>query len=87
MLDLHRQNENPSIESSISMLEMKHKCNNFRFNDEYYFQINGTVMGTRVSLTYANIFIDAFKSKFIYSHSLCPRVWLRFMDDIGGLLM
>ena len=42
-------------------------------------------MGTGVASTYANLFMDSLKQKFIYPHAKCPRIWFRFIDDIWGI--
>ena len=56
--------------------------NNFKFNGTNYLQIGGTAMGTRVALSYANIFLSNFEDKYIYSYHLQPLVWYRYIDDV-----
>ena len=67
------------------LLELVLKCNNFVFDGDHYLQINGTAMGTHVAPTYANLFMDDFERKYIYTHQQCPRIWFRFIDDIWGI--
>ena len=43
--------------------------NNFVFNCKHYFQIKGCAMGTICPPSYANIFIDHFDKKYIYTLS------------------
>lgn len=56
--------------------------NNFAFNGRQYLQVGGTAVGTRVSLTYANIFMDRFETEYVYTYHLQPRVWGRYIDDV-----
>ncbi|CAJ0934573.1 unnamed protein product [Ranitomeya imitator] len=50
--------------------------NFFLFEDQFFFQIKGTAMGSNVAPPYANIFMDYFEKLFVYPH------WKRFIDDI-----
>ena len=56
---------------------------NFIFNLKLYFQIKGSVMGTKCAPTYANIFMSEFEERYIY---LLVRNkssnYLRFINDI-----
>ena len=42
-------------------------------------------MGTRVAPTYANFFMNSFEQTYIYPHANCPRIWVRFIDDLWGI--
>ena len=42
------------------------KSNVFRFDNEYYRQIDGTVMGTPRTANYANLFMDNFDRYFLH---------------------
>ena len=60
--------------------------NIFKFNNEFWTQLIGTSMGTRVAPTYANIFMGKLE-KLMLSH--CPadlkpflHTWKRYIDDI-----
>ena len=66
LLNSKQKNAVPTNDILIRILELVLKCNNFTFNNENYLQINGTAMGTRVSPTYANLFMDSIERKFIY---------------------
>ena len=77
-----RGNELPSNEMIIKMLSLILKCNCFKFNRNYFLQINGTAMGTRVAPTYAIIFMNWFEEEFVYTYKQKPRIWFRFIDDI-----
>ena len=62
------------------------ECNIFKFNDEYWIQLIGTSMGTRVAPTYANLFMGKLEKEMLQN---CPQhlkqfihTWKRFIDDI-----
>ena len=82
---IHNHTALPSNDKILSMLKMVLKCNCFRFDNEFYLQINGTAMGTRVAPTYAIIFMNNFESTYVYSYHQKPRIWYRFIDDIWGI--
>ena len=44
-------------ECLVEMLTLVLKNNNFTFHGSHYLQINGTDMGTKMALFYANIFM------------------------------
>ena len=75
----------PSNDNILKMLNLVLKCNCFRFNNDFYLQINGTAMGTRVAPTYAIIFMNRFEETFVYSYPKRPRIWFRFIDDVWGV--
>ncbi|CAJ0936373.1 unnamed protein product [Ranitomeya imitator] len=57
----------------------------FLFEDQFFFQIKGTAMGSNVAPPYANIFMDYFEKSFVYPHFLFTAhilYWRRFIDDI-----
>ena len=62
------------------------KSNAFRFGNEYYKQITGTTMGTRMASSYANLFMDNFgqnlRRDYCQKTGVSPLVWFRFIDDI-----
>ena len=70
----------------IKLLELVLKSNIFEFDREYFIQLLGTAMGTRVAPTYANIFMAKLE-KFMLSN--CPEdlkkfihCWKRYIDDV-----
>ena len=66
LLNSNRQNQLPTNENLIHLLEMVLKLNNFIFNNKNYLKINGTAMGMTVAPTYANLFMDYKERKYIY---------------------
>ena len=70
----------------IKLLKLVMECNIFKFDDEFWVQLIGTCMGTRVAPTYANTFMGQLEKKML---SKCPEhlkkflhTWRRFIDDI-----
>ena len=62
------------------------ECNIFKFNEEFWIQLIGTSMGTRVAPTYANIFMGKLEKLMLdnCSDSLKQHLhtWRRYIDDI-----
>ena len=58
------------------------KHNLFVFDDEQYLQINGTVMGTRMAPTYANILMHYIEKTFLSSFNFISAAYFRHIDDI-----
>ena len=56
--------------------------NNFEFDNNYYIQLHGTVMGTRMAPTYANLFMGDLERKLLAQSPLKPFIWWRYIDDI-----
>ena len=56
--------------------------NHFQFNGDNYLQTMGCAMGTKMSPSYASLFMGKFEEdKLNHSHHQ-PLIWLRFLDDI-----
>ena len=72
----------PSNLSLVEMLAQVLAYNNFQFDGKNYLQVGGTAMGTRVAPSYANIFMNDFEEKHVYTHHLQPAAWYRYIDDI-----
>jgi hypothetical protein len=51
------------------MLTLVLKYNNFTFDGNHYLQINGTAMGTKMALSYANIFMGDLEEQPFSSSS------------------
>ena len=52
------------------------------FNDEFYHQLSGTAMGTKLAPSYANLFMTKFEDKYVYTYPQQPPLWKRSIDDI-----
>ena len=64
------------------MAEFVLKNNYFQFSDKVYQQISKTAIGTKFAPSYACIFMDQLKSKFLQTQKFQPLVWFRYIDDI-----
>ena len=56
--------------------------NVFEFNEEYYLQIQGTAMGTKMAPAYANLFMGRLEPQLISHAAKHIHTWKRFIDDI-----
>ena len=66
-------------------------CNNvFQFNGQYYIQLKGTAMGTKMAPTYANLFLGYLENSLHKNAAsvLSPQTsiymrenWFRYLDD------
>jgi len=74
--------ELPSNSSLIELLKLVLLKNNFECDNKQYLQIGGTAMGTRVAPYFANLFMNHFEEKYVYTYEHQPLIWLRFIDDI-----
>ena len=74
--------DKPKNEDIVNLLEIVLTKNNFQFNGNNYLQTGGTAMGTKVAPSYANLFMSELEEKLIETHTLKPKVWFRYIDDI-----
>ena len=58
------------------------KNNNSTFDANYYLQINGTAMGTKMAPSYANIFMGNLEERLLLSSLKQHLSWFRFIDDV-----
>ena len=59
--------------------------NCFSFGDNYYKQINGVAMGTKMGPSYANLFVGFTENKFFSNyHGPKPDLYKRYIDDCVG---
>ena len=54
----------PSSETLLRLAELVLTLNCFSFADSYYKQINGVAMGTKMGLSYANLFVGYIEHRF-----------------------
>ena len=70
----------------LELLKLVLHKNNFQFNGEHYLQIGGTAMGTKVTPSYANLFMARLEEKLLEKartdlHVELP-LFLHYIDDI-----
>ncbi len=79
----HHGNETPAVPTSVltTLLRSVLVNNVFEFNSEYFIQLNGTSMGTKLAPNYANLFManleESFLADFEQRTSLKPLIYLR----------
>ena len=67
------------------MLDLILKENSFQFNGENYLQTNGTAMGTKMAVAFANIFMAEFEAKLIRQSRIKPIEWEHYINDVFSL--
>ena len=61
------------------------KENSFQFNGDNYLQTHGTAMGTKMAMSFANIFMAEIESKLIQQSETKPKEWRRYHLDIDDI--
>ena len=64
------------------MAEFVLKNNYFEFNGQVKHQISGTAIGTKFASTYACIFMDEIKTKFLKTQEFQTLVWFSYIDYV-----
>ena len=59
--------------------------NSFQFNGENYFQTHGTATGTKIAVSFANIFMAKTETTLIQQSETKPKKWRRYINDIFSL--
>ncbi|KAJ8031266.1 Deleted in malignant brain tumors 1 protein [Holothuria leucospilota] len=70
------------ISGILKMSELVLFKNVFEFNSEYFLQMSGTAIGTKMAPAYANIFMSVFERVLLSGSCNQPYVWLRYIDDV-----
>jgi hypothetical protein len=65
----------------IELLEVCMKTTYFQFEDKFYQQKDGMVMGSSLSLVFSNIFMEHFEKLALETAVFKPAIWLRYVDD------
>ena len=81
----HNNNLPIPTEHLRELLDLILKENSFQFNGENYLQANGTAMGTKMAVAFANIFMAEFETKLIRQSRIKLIEWKRFIDDVFSL--
>ena len=69
-------------ESICELTCMMLTMNNIEFDNNYYIQLHGTAMGTRMAPAYANLFMGDLERKLLAQFPLKLIIWWRYIDDI-----
>ena len=80
------QNKPPILSQYLAdMLRLILRKNSFQFVGKNYVQGQGTAMGTKMAVEFANIFMSAIETEIINKSPHKPLVWKRFINDIFSL--
>ena len=66
---------NPTNNDLIRLLALVLRLNHFEFNNTYWDQFGGVAMGSRVSPTFANLFMEEFEEQNVYTYPHQPLRW------------
>ena len=80
------KNDTPIPTNSLrGLLRLILQENSFQFNGRNYLQTHGTAMGTKVAVSFANIFMSAVETEIINKSKIKPLEWKRYIDDVFSL--
>ena len=71
-----------SSEDICQLIKFILENNVFSFDDEYFLQVCGTAMGTRMVPCYANIFMAELEENFLSGYPYKLLAYYRYIDDI-----
>ena len=80
-----RETQSPPTELIIDLAQLVLTKNYFKFENDFYLQIQGVSMGSPFSPNYANLFMGKFEEDFVYKnnpYNIYIKGWCRFIDDI-----
>ena len=72
----------PPLPIVIQLLQFVLKNNVFSFNGEYYLQLHGIAMGTKLAPALATLYLGLIEEEFLTHRVFKPKIWLRYIDDI-----
>ena len=77
----------PSSETLLRLAELVLTLNCFSFAGNYYKQINGVAMGTKMGPSYANLFVGYVEHQFFNQYDgPKPDLYGRYIDDCIGAI-
>ena len=77
-----RPPDSPSTAMLATLAKLVLTRNAFQFNGNYYSQISGTAMGTKMAPNYAILYMAQFEQDLLANSDLKPLCWWRYIDDI-----
>ena len=82
---VHQRDDRDDLLSLHSILKerlnLSFKRTHSSLMEKNYLQTHGTVMGTKVAVPFANIFMAEVETEILYQSALKPLVWIRYIDD------
>ena len=70
-----------SVQNIVTFLEFCHKSTFFMFQGKYYWQVQGTAMGSPISLVTGQPVYEGLWSRALSTSPDPPRIWLRYVDN------
>ncbi|PIK50102.1 hypothetical protein BSL78_13028 [Apostichopus japonicus] len=81
-----KRGKTPTKKELTELMQLILTSNNLVFGNKHYLQIHGTAMGTKMTPSFANIFMGNLEKEFLSRQNLKPHTWLRFIDDVFMIL-
>ncbi len=72
----------PTNQDIMRLIHLVLTLNHFEFNDMYWTQMGGVAMVSKSSPTFANLFMEDWESKWVYTYLLAPFIWRRYINDV-----
>ena len=81
-----RIDKTPPTDTIVRLAELVLTLNTFEFNDQFYRQVKGVAMGTKLGPSFANLFLGFVEKNFL-EHYMGPKpsLYIIYIDDIFGL--
>ena len=78
-----RIDKTPPTDTIVRLAELVLTLNTFEFNDQFYRQVKGVAMGTKMDPSFANLFLGFVEKNFL-EHYMGPKpsLYIRYIDDI-----
>lgn len=77
--------ESQKVNEFVKLTEICMNQNYFKFNNEFYKQLDGTAMGNSLSPFIAELFMSKFEEDLGNNLKYFPRVWVRYVDDVFAI--
>ena len=75
----------PPTEDLVELIKQILTKNTFIFASQHYLQTHGTAMGTRMTPSYANLFMGRLESRILAEAERKPDVWWRYINDVFAI--
>ena len=75
-----------SVPVVIKLLTLCLEDTTFKFRDKFYRMTDGLAMGSPVSPSVANMFMDDLERNALVTMKDRPRLWLRYVDDVLSIV-
>ncbi len=72
----------PTNQYIMRLLHLVLTLNHFEFNDTHWTQVSGVAMGSKSSPTFANLFMEDWETKWVYTYPLAPIIRNSYIDDV-----